>query len=258
MHAAVTRASPTAFARALFAGLPARYDRLAAVLSLGQDRRWRREMIDHVATGRPATVLDVATGPAGVAIELARRTEAGITGIDVSEEMLDRGRRNVSAAGLDPRIALVLGQGEHLPFPSATFDALTFTYLLRYVADPAGTIRELGRVVRPGGSMASLEFAVPRNPFWRGWWWLYTRAVLPVAGFGLGGRPWFEVGRFLGPNITAHYRRFPVAATVAAWERAGFTDVGLRRMSLGGGLVMWGRRSTEAVESHRGTGPTPP
>jgi len=243
MHAAASRTSPTNAARALFAGLPSRYDRLAAVLSLGQDQRWRREMIDHVTSTDPATVLDVATGPAGVALELARRSDARITGIDVSEEMLSRGRRNVAEVGCDDRIGFVLGQGERLPFADATFDALTFTYLLRYVADPASTINELVRVVRPGGAMASLEFAVPPNRFWRAWWWLYTRAALPLAGAGLGGRAWFDVGRFLGPNITAHYRRFPVAATVAAWEAAGMTDVGMRRMSLGGGLVMWGRRS---------------
>jgi demethylmenaquinone methyltransferase/2-methoxy-6-polyprenyl-1,4-benzoquinol methylase len=254
MHAAATPTSPTAFARALFAGLPARYDRLAAVLSLGQDRRWRREMIDRVALTRPTTVLDVATGPAGVALDLAARTDARITGIDLSEDMLGRGRRNVAAAGRDDRIALVVGQGEHLPFPDATFDALTFTYLLRYVADPATTITELARVVRPGGAMASLEFAVPPTRFWRGWWWLYTRAVLPLAGAALGGRAWFDVGRFLGPNITGHYRQFPVAATVAAWEAAGLTDVGVRRMSLGGGLVMWGRVAAD----HRGNGTTGP
>ena len=93
--------------------------------------------------------------------------------------------------------------------------------------------------------MASLEFAVPPNRFWRWWWVLYTRVVLPVAGAALGGRAWFNVGRFLGPNITEHYRRFPVEATLAAWEAAGFTNVALRRMSLGGGLVMWGQRAED-------------
>ena len=242
MRADPARGSPTSFAQALFAGLPARYDRLAAVLSLGQDGRWRREMIDHIAASHPATVLDVATGPAGVALALAERTEASIIGIDVSADMLGRGQRNVVAAGRTDRISLVLGQGERLPFADATFDALTFTYLLRYVADPAATIAELARVVRPGGTMASLEFAVPPSRFWRAWWVLYTRAVLPVAGAALGGRSWFEVGRFLGPNITNHYRRFSVEATLAAWKAAGFADVGTRRMSLGGGIVMWGRR----------------
>jgi demethylmenaquinone methyltransferase/2-methoxy-6-polyprenyl-1,4-benzoquinol methylase len=252
MSAAATRTLPTAFVRALFAGRPARCDRLAAVLTLGQDRRWRREMIDHVAVTHPGTVLDVATGPAGVALELADRTEARITGIDLSEDMLSRGRHNVTAAGRDDRIGLVVGQGELLPFPAASFDALTFTYLLRYVADPPATISELARVVRPGGVMASLEFAVPPSRFWRGWWWLYTRAVLPLAGAALGGRAWFDVGRFLGPNISEHYRRYPVPATVAAWEAAGLIDVGVRRMSLGGGLVMWGRRAAD----HRDTGST--
>lgn len=245
MRAAATPKSLTASTRALFAGLPARYDRLAAMLSLGQDRRWRREMIDHVAATHPATVLDVATGPAGVALELAERTDARITGVDLSHEMLDRGRRNVIAAGRDGRIALVVGQAEHLPFDAAAFDAVTFTYLLRYVGDPASTIRELARVVRPGGTVASLEFAVPSNRFWRGWWWLYTRTVLPVAGALLGGRAWFDVGRFLGPSITGFYRRFPITAAVAAWNEAGMTDVSVRRMSLGGGVVMWGRRVSD-------------
>jgi demethylmenaquinone methyltransferase / 2-methoxy-6-polyprenyl-1,4-benzoquinol methylase len=209
-------------------------------------------MIDHVVPCAPALVLDVATGPAGVAIDLAQRLQGRIVGIDLSPDMLEQGRRNVTNAGLDARIALLLGQGERLPFPDATFDALTFTYLLRYVADPAATLLELARVVRPGGAVASLEFAVPPRLFWRWSWRLYTRAVLPLGGALLGGRPWFTVGRFLGPNIEDHYRRFPVAATVEAWEAAGFTDVGLRRMSLGGGLVIWGRRSTPVPRDRTG------
>jgi demethylmenaquinone methyltransferase/2-methoxy-6-polyprenyl-1,4-benzoquinol methylase len=166
--------------------------------------------------------------------------------------MLGRGRRNVVAAGRSSRIALVLGQGERLPFPECTFDAVTFTYLLRYVADPAATIGELVRVLRPGGTLASLEFAVPPNRFWRAWWWLYTRAVLPVAGGVLGGRAWFDVGRFLGPNITAYYERFPLADQIAAWEDADLCEIGVRRMSLGGGLVMWGRRVPHNVDAGPG------
>jgi demethylmenaquinone methyltransferase/2-methoxy-6-polyprenyl-1,4-benzoquinol methylase len=252
MSAEASRRSPATFAQALFVGLPARYDRLAAMLSLGQDRRWRREMIDHVAGAHHSRVLDVATGPAGVALELADRTTATIIGIDISEEMLTCGQRNVAAAGLEDQITLVLGQGERLPFPDATFDALTFTYLLRYVADPASTITELARVVRPGGAMASLEFAVPTNRIWHWCWVLYTRVGLPVAGAALGGRAWFDVGRFLGPSITAHYRLFPVASTVAAWAAAGITDVGVRHMSLGGGLVMWGRKGLDPTRTGSG------
>ncbi len=235
---------PKVFAQDLFDGLPRRYDTLAEVLSFGQNRRWRAEMVRHAAAGRPDTVLDVATGTAGVALALARRTGARVTGIDITPAMLGRGRERIAHAGVDAvdRIRLVAGQAERLPFPDATFDALTFTYLLRYVTDPAATLHELARVVKPGGTIASLEFAVPGNRFWRAWWWLYTRFVLPLAGFVTGGREWYEVGRFLGPNITNHYRRYPVTSIVRAWEAAGLTDLHTRAMSLGGGIVMWARK----------------
>ncbi len=242
MHGGDIRTPPTRMARKLFERLPPRYDRLAAVLSLGQDRRWRAAVVDRMAASRPPLVLDVATGPGGVALALAARTDCRIVGIDLSPEMLDQGRRNVAAAGRGDQISLVLGQGERLPFADGTFDGVMFSYLLRYVADPAATIAELARVVRPGGTVASLEFAVPGHPVWRWSWRLFTRAVLPLAGAALGGRPWFVVGRFLGPDIEDHYRRFPLAATVEAWESAGLADVTVRTMSLGGGLVMTGRR----------------
>jgi demethylmenaquinone methyltransferase/2-methoxy-6-polyprenyl-1,4-benzoquinol methylase len=231
------------FARALFSGLPGRYDRLAEVLSMGQNRRWRREMVDHVVADSPGRVLDVASGTAGVALQLARRSAARVVGLDLTPAMLRQGAENVAAAGESKRIQLVLGRGEQLPFPDASFDALTFTYLLRYVEDPSATLTELARVVKPGGAIASLEFLVPPNPLWRAAWTCYTRVVLPVAGYLTGGEEWWKVGRFLGPSISNHYRRYPVSWTEGAWSGAGIDAVGVRTMSLGGGLVMWGRRS---------------
>ena len=234
-------ADPNRFARDLFTGLPRRYDALEELLSLGQNRRWRRAMVDRIVPADPERVLDVATGTAGVARQLVRRTGAAVVGLDLTEAMLRRGQATLGADGA-AAVTLVAGRAEQLPFPDASFDGLTFTYLLRYVADPAATLRELTRVLRPGAPIASLEFAVPTNPFWRAWWWLYTRAVLPLAG-GLAGRSWFGVGRFLGPNISAHYRRYPVAWTLRALADAGCTDVDARAMSLGGGVVMWGVRA---------------
>jgi demethylmenaquinone methyltransferase / 2-methoxy-6-polyprenyl-1,4-benzoquinol methylase len=152
------------------------------------------------------------------------------------------GAERVRRRGRAPRIRLLVGRAERLPFADASFDALAFTYLLRYVADPAATLRELARVVRPGGTVASLEFMLPANPVWRRCWWLYTRLVLPAAG-ALFGRGWFDVGRFLGPSISTHYRRHPLEWHRRAWEAAGIEEVGVRTMSLGGGLVMWGRRA---------------
>jgi demethylmenaquinone methyltransferase/2-methoxy-6-polyprenyl-1,4-benzoquinol methylase len=237
-----SRTEPNVFARRLFRGLPARYNLLAEVLSFGQDRRWRDEMVAHAATPPPGSVLDVACGPAAVTSALARATGATIVGLDLSRDMLGEGARNVAAHGLAHRVGLVLGRGEQLPFPDGTFDALTCTYLLRYVADPAATIAELARVVRPGGAIASLEFAVPPNPFWHACWWGYTRLVLPVAGWCTGGRAWYDVGRFLGPSISRHYEAYPVPWTLDAWQRAGIEGVGHRSMSLGGGLVIWGTK----------------
>jgi demethylmenaquinone methyltransferase/2-methoxy-6-polyprenyl-1,4-benzoquinol methylase len=242
MQSIRSRDDPNAFAQSLFDGLPDRYDILADVLSLGQNARWRRAMVDRIVAAEPARILDVATGPAGVARQLARRTGAQVVGIDLTEEMLRKGVENVGRDASAANVRLLVGRGEQLPFPDDTFDALTFTYLLRYVADPAATLVELARVVRPGGTIASLEFAVPEHPVWHASWWLYTRTLLPAAGAVTGGREWFDVGRFLGPNITGHYRDYPVTWTLRAWNAAGITSVGARRMSLGGGLVMWGRK----------------
>jgi demethylmenaquinone methyltransferase / 2-methoxy-6-polyprenyl-1,4-benzoquinol methylase len=231
------------FAQKLFTPLPRRYDLLAQVLSMGQNGRWRSALIDRIVPSRPGTVLDVASGTAGVAIELAERTPASVVGVDLTEAMLAQGRSNVAAHGLSDRIQLVVGRAEQVPFADEAFDALMFTYLLRYVDDPAATLRELARVVKPGGSVASLDFFLPPNRFWRAMWWLYTRLLLPLGGLLTGGREWFEVGRFLGPNISEHYRRYPLSCIEDAWRQAGFQDVGARVMSLGGGLVMWGTRS---------------
>jgi demethylmenaquinone methyltransferase/2-methoxy-6-polyprenyl-1,4-benzoquinol methylase len=231
-----------AFAAGLFEELPPRYDRMAEVLSLGQNGRWRRELVRHIARFQPSRILDVATGTAGVAIALARATDADIVGVDISEPMLERGRKRVDDAGLDQRIHLQWARAEDLPFDDASFDAVSFTYLLRYVADPAATLREMARVLRPHGGMASLDFFVPPDPLWRASWRFYTRLAMPSAGLVLAGPAWWRTGRFLGPNIEQFYRRWPVHRIFQAWQEAGMVDVEDHVMSLGGGLVMWGRK----------------
>lgn len=231
-----------ALAAGLFEGLPHRYDRLAEVLSFRQNAKWRGELVRHVARFRPRRILDVATGTAGVAIALAHATQADIVGVDLSEPMLEVGRQRVTAAGLDRRIRLQHARAEQLPFPDESFDVVTFTYLLRYVADPAVTLVELARVLRPSGGLAGLDFFVPINPLWRVSWRLYTRLIMPSGGYVLGGRAWWNAGRFLGPNIEDFYRRWPIHRIFEAWREAGIVDVEDRVLSLGGGLVMWGRK----------------
>ena len=221
----------------LFAPLGPTYDRYANLLSFGQDPRWRRFLVSRMDAGPEDTVLDVATGTAAVAMELARRTGCRVVGLDQSAEMLAEGRRRVAAAGLDDRIELVEGEAERLPFDDSSFDGLTFTYLLRYVVDPEATLGELARVVRPGGTIAMLEFGLPRG-LARPAWELWVRLGLPAAG-ALISPGWREVGSFLGPSIRDFHRAHDLPGL---WRRAGIEDVRSHGLSLGGGLVMWGRR----------------
>jgi demethylmenaquinone methyltransferase/2-methoxy-6-polyprenyl-1,4-benzoquinol methylase len=228
---------PNRFATELFNGLPRRYDALGYLLSMGQDRRWRNAVVEKIVAGPDDLVLDVATGTAGVALALRAATGAEITGIDLNARMLEGAREKLSR-GHHAGVRLVQGRAEDLPFADDTFDAVSFTYLLRYVSDPAATLAELARVLKPGGVLAGMEFFVPTG-LWYPLWWCYTRMVLPIGGLLLGGKEWYDVGRFLGPNIEGHYRRHPVAATVEYWKSAGMVDVRVQPMSVGGGIVMW-------------------
>ena len=223
----------------LFEELPARYDELGAALSFFQDPRWRRAMVASVAARPRERVLDVATGTGLVARALVERYGCRVVGLDQSAPMLSRARAKLGAdPALAERVELVEGEAEALPFADAEFDHLTFTYLLRYVDDPAATLRELARVVRPGGRVACLEFCVPGG-IWLWPWRFYTRVGLPALG-RLASRQWFDVGRFLGPSIEDFYRHHPLPSQLQLWEEAGIGAVAARRMSLGGGVVIWG------------------
>jgi demethylmenaquinone methyltransferase / 2-methoxy-6-polyprenyl-1,4-benzoquinol methylase len=241
----------TRHARALFAGLPSSYEWLGAFTSFGQDPRWRRFMISRLDVDPAARVLDVATGTSAVAREVVRRTRASVVGLDQSEQMVRQGRGRVERAGMGDRVSFVLGQAERLPFPDSSFEALTFAYLLRYVDDVGGTLRELARVVRPGGAMAGLEFHVPwgrvRHPLWLA----YTRGVMPVAG-RVVSRAWWDAFRFLGPSISEFYRLVPLEEQLALWRIAGISDARARVMSFGGGVVVWGTKAgVERIEDEQ-------
>lgn len=229
-------------ARALFAGLPRHYDRVGAALSFGQDPRWRQTMVASVDARPSERVLDVATGTGLVAQALVRRYRCSVVGLDQSAQMLAAARARLARQpALAARVTLVPGEAERLPFADGEFDHLTFTYLLRYVDDPGATLRELARVVRPGGRLASLEFAVPSAPAWHALWTLYTRVGLPALG-RLVSREWSETGRFLARNIPEFYARHPLEQLVELWSEAGIGSLHVRRMSLGGGVVIWGTR----------------
>lgn len=223
----------------LFAGLPRRYDRMGALLSFGQDPRWRRALVEAIDPRPGLRVLDVATGTGLVACALAERG-CQVVGLDQSEEMLTGARAKLAARpALADRVTFVQGEAERLPFADAEFDALTFTYLLRYVDDRAATMRELSRVVRPGGRIGMVEFGVPAAPPLRALWRAYTRLGLPLLG-RVVSPAWYEVGRFLGPSVERLYSQEPDLARL--WGAAGIGDVRELRLSFGAGLVMWGVR----------------
>jgi demethylmenaquinone methyltransferase/2-methoxy-6-polyprenyl-1,4-benzoquinol methylase len=233
----------------LFGGLPRHYDRVAVAFSLGQDPRWRRAMVDAVGARPGDRVLDVATGTGLVAQRLVRRSGCTVVGLDQSTAMLDAARARLRRDPvLGQRVSLVVGEAERLPFADGEFDHLTFSYLLRYVDDPAATLHELARVVRPGGRVAGLEFAVPPRAPWRALWRLYTRVGLPALG-RLVSAEWRDTGRFLARSIPEFYARHPLEQVAGLWSQAGIDGVRVRRMSCGGGVVMWGTRAGGGAES---------
>ncbi|HEY3069346.1 MAG TPA: ubiquinone/menaquinone biosynthesis methyltransferase [Gaiellaceae bacterium] len=223
-------------AQALFAPLAPTYDRYARLLSFGQDPRWRRFLISRIDAQPDDTVLDVACGTGAVALELVRRYGCRVVAVDQSLEMLAIARER-----LGDSVEFREARAEALPFEDASFDGLTFTYLLRYVDDPGATMRELARVVRPGATIAMLEFFKPRNSLARISWEAYVRVGLPLAG-RLISPGWKEVGTFLGPSIREFWGRYPLGRVLDLWREAGITAVAARPLSLGGGIVVWGRR----------------
>ena len=231
----------TQAARQLFAPLGPTYDRYARLLSLGQDPRWRRFLVERIDAGPGDVVLDVATGTGAVALELIRQKGCAVVGVDQSGEMLEEARRRIALTAASKDIRLQEGRAEQLPFEDAAFDALTVTYLLRYVDDPAATLAELARVVRSRGTIASLEFGLPPAALTRAAWELYTGIGLPLAG-KLIGAGWGDVGGFLRGSIRDFYARLPLDRQLALWREAGVEDIRVRRLSLGGGIVIWGRR----------------
>jgi demethylmenaquinone methyltransferase/2-methoxy-6-polyprenyl-1,4-benzoquinol methylase len=226
-------------ARGIFSPIATSYDRPAQILSLLQYRRWHSFLLSRLRLWPGAQVLDMATGTGAIALQLSQRSGLRVIGADVTRPML----LQAAARGADSRTPLQLVEctAEAIPFPDAAFDAVVFTYLLRYVADVPATLTEMARVLKASGTMASLEFAVPSglaHPLWR----LYTAVGLPLGG-ALLSLAWRHVSAFLGPSIRDFYRRWPEDQLQELWRQNGFVDVQSKRLSLGGAIVTWGTKS---------------
>ena len=236
----------TRHARGLFAGIAPEYDRMGAALSFGQDPRWRRFLVSRIHAIPGSWVLDVATGTGLVARELARRN-VRVVGLDQSPAMVARGVREVRERGLQGRVHFALGQAQAVPFADEAFDAVTFTYLLRYVHYPSATVAELVRTLRPGGVMASLEFHVPPEPWARAGWHAYTRAVMPALGWTVSPA-WYRTGRFLGRSIAEFAERYPLPVQVRWWQEAGMRRVRTKLLSNGAAVVTWAVKATPVLD----------
>ncbi len=233
-----------AHARRIFDGIARGYEGPARILSYFQYDRWRRLLVSQLDLDPKAAVLDVCTGTGLVATDIAMRNGCRVVGVDLSDRMIEQARSNVRALHLAPSIDLVKGRAESLPFADQSFDAVVFTFLLRYVRDPQATLCELSRVLRPGGQIVSLEFFVPRSPVFRAFWLLHTRLVLPLGTRFLSPQ-WREVGTFLGPSISSFYREHPLEELNQMWARAGIDSVSNRTVSMGGAVITYGRKGIE-------------
>jgi demethylmenaquinone methyltransferase/2-methoxy-6-polyprenyl-1,4-benzoquinol methylase len=231
----------TTLAQDLFDGVAQSYDTWAQVLTFFQYLPWRRFLVSQMAPRPRNLVLDVCTGTAGVALEIARQHNGQILGLDVSRSMLEAGLGAVEKKSLDGRIQLIQGRAEHLPFPDETFDTVVFTYLLRYVQEPDATIRELSRVLKPGGELLSLELGIPESSWIQALWLIYYRVVMPILTIPIS-RGWHRMGCFLGPNISDFYQRCPVDRIAAIWRENGIPLVETKPLLKGAAIVMWGTK----------------
>ena len=215
--------------REMFDSIAPSYDFMNRAMTFGNDKLWRRRAVKAVADGAPHRILDVATGTGDLAIALARRI-AGVTvtGVDLSDGMIDIGRRKVDAAGLADRISLTAGDCLALPFDDESFDAVTVAYGVRNFEHLDRGYDEMLRVLAPGGMICVVELSTPVNPIVRPFYNLYTKAIIPT------------LGRLVSKDVRAYsYLPESIAAVpqgeamTALMEASGFIGARFRRMTLG-------------------------
>jgi len=213
----------------MFGRIARRYDVANHLLSGGVDTWWRRRLVKAVGRHAPKDILDLATGSGDVAFSLSRGlpATARITGMDFCQPMLDEAIVKQHANGHYPNIAFVQGDGMALPLADQTFDAVTISFGLRNMADRLQSLREMHRVLRPGGRLYVLEFSQPHRWF-QPFYYFYLRRILPVfAGMVTGDRAAYDY-------LNASIERYPDFQSMSAEIRqAGFEMIGVTRMTFG-------------------------
>ncbi len=167
----------------MFNAIASRYDIMNRLISLGQDKRWRRKAISILKPQSPATILDIATGTGDMAIKMhSMLSTCKVTGCDISEGMLEVARKKVLDLGLASEIEFSLGDCISLPFEDNSFDAVTISFGIRNVEDIERGISEINRVLKPSGTLVILELSVPENSFYKFFYKIYTKLFIPTLG----------------------------------------------------------------------------
>ena len=227
------------YVRTLFATIADRYDLITVLLSYGQDRRWKRRLVDLAAPGPGTRALDLATGTGDIAFVVGAR-HARVVALDLTWRMIELARRK---AGQGPSPFFLVGDMTALPFASGSFDLVTTGYGLRNVPDLGVAIDEIARVLKPGGQALSLDFDRPANAFVRFWYLAYLALVGSVLGWILHRDP--DTYRYIPASI----RRYPGAAGVARlMEQRGFSRVRHHRVLGGLMAIHQGYRKSEFEE----------
>jgi len=166
----------------MFDTISKEYDGLNRVISFGIDIKWRKKVVDIVKQQQPKTVLDIATGTGDLAINLAETSAEKIIGLDISPGMLSVGKEKVKAKQLDNRIDMIIGDSENMPFEDNTFDAITVAFGVRNFETLDNGLKDILRVLKPGGTFVILETSVPTKfPFKQGYN-AYSKYILPTIG----------------------------------------------------------------------------
>lgn len=215
--------------REMFDNIAPAYDFMNRAMTIGVDKRWRKAMVKAIADNGATEILDVATGTGDVAIQIARTIRnAALTGIDLSDNMIEIGRRKIADARLSDRIVLTRGDCLALPFADCTFDGVTVAYGVRNFSDLAKGYGEMARVLRPGGMLAVLELSTPRSPVVRPLYNIYTRCIIPTVGRLISKDS--EAYSYLPKSIEA----VPQGEDMLNLMRgAGLTDAHCRRFTFG-------------------------
>lgn len=224
--------------REMFDNIAPAYDFMNRAMTFGIDRLWRAKAVGIIRNACPGEILDVATGTADLAIEMARKMpQSRVTGIDLSEGMVSLGREKVEKAGLQERVSLTTGDCLALPFADCSFDCVTVAYGVRNFERLADGYREMLRVLRPGGLLCVIELSTPQSPWVRPFYNFYTRHIIPA------------IGRLVSDDRRAYtYLPESIAAVAQGREmtdmiaEAGFAEAQYRRLTFGACTIYTARR----------------